>query len=106
MKIYLGQEMDQWLDDDKHLERWEDNTLSASDRRVLLACWYTAAVKRALEGEAKLEYFQHAGALLTADGTDDELIKFEGVPDEGVPDEGVPDQVKSTVSNLSCLCAL
>ena len=44
--------------------------------------------------------------LGSADGTDDELIKFEGVPDEGVPDEGVPDQVKSTVSNLSCLCAL
>ena len=39
--------------------------------------------------------------LGSADGTDDELIKFEGVPDEGVPD-----QVKSTVSNLSCLCAL
>ena len=85
MKIYLGQEMDQWLDDDKHLERWEDNTLSASDRRVLLACWYTAAVKRALEGEAKLKYFQQFSmrvpALLTADGTDDELINFEGVPD-------------------------
>ena len=42
--------------------------------------WYTKAVKRALQGEAKLKYFQHAGALLTADGTDDELIKFEGVP--------------------------
>ena len=37
-------------------------------------------LKRALQGEAKLKYFQHAGALLTADGTDDELIKFEGVP--------------------------
>ena len=80
MKIYLGQEMDEWLDDDKNLEKWEDNALSASDRRVLLACWYTKAVKRALQGEAKLKYFQHAGALLTADGTDDELIKFEGVP--------------------------
>ena len=39
------------------------------------------AVQRALEGDAKLKYFQHAGALLTADGSDDELIKFEGVPD-------------------------
>ena len=38
------------------------------------------AVRKALEGEAKLKYFQHAGALLTADGTDDDLIKFEGVP--------------------------
>ena len=57
------------------------NKLSASDRRILLACWYDAAVRKALEGEAKLKYFQHAGALLTADGTDDDLIKFEGVPE-------------------------
>ena len=31
-------------------------------------------------GEAKWKYFQHAGALLTADGSDDDLIKFEGAP--------------------------
>ena len=72
--------MDEWLDDDDNLQKWEDNKLTASDRRILLACWYSKAVERALEGEAKLKYFQHAGALLTADGTDDELIKFEGVP--------------------------
>ena len=35
---------------------------------------------RALEGDAKRKYFEHAGALLTADGTDDELIKLEGAP--------------------------
>ena len=33
-----------------------------------------------LEGDAKRKYFEHAGALLTADGTDDELIKLEGTP--------------------------
>ena len=35
---------------------WEDNKITASDRRrVLLANWYYTAVKRALlEGEAKL----------------------------------------------------
>ena len=38
------------------------------------------AVKRALEGKAKWKYFEHAGALMTADGTDDELIKLEGTP--------------------------
>ena len=35
---------------------------------------------QALEGNAKMQYFQHVGALLTADGTDDELIKLEGTP--------------------------
>ena len=34
--------------------------------------------------EAKWKYFQHAGALLTADGSDDELIKFEGVPERRI----------------------
>ena len=47
---------------------------------ILLANWYFKAVKKALEGNAKRKYFEHAGALLTADGTDDELIthKLEG----------------------------
>ena len=35
---------------------------------------------RALAGSAKRKYFEHAGAMLTADGTDDDLIKLEGVP--------------------------
>ena len=46
----------------------------------LLGNWYYKAVRRALEGDAKVKYFQHAGALMTADGTDDDLIKPEGVP--------------------------
>ena len=71
--------MDERLDDDDNLAKWEDNTLTASDRRILLANWYYKACKKALEGEAKMKYFQHAGALLTADGSDDDLIKLEGV---------------------------
>ena len=31
-------------------------------------------------GEAKFKYFQHAGCLMTTDGTDDDLIKLEGAP--------------------------
>ena len=81
VKIYIGQQLDEWLDDDNNLDKWEDNKLSASDRRILLATWYDKAVRKALQGEAKWKYFQHAGALLTADGSDDDLIKFEGVPD-------------------------
>jgi len=38
------------------------------------------AFNKAMEGEAKRKYFEHSGALLTADGTDDDAIKFEGVP--------------------------
>ena len=80
IKIYIGQLMDEWLDDDDNLSKWENNELTASDRRVLLATWYYKATVRALEGEAKRKYFEHAGALLTADGSDDDLIKLEGTP--------------------------
>ena len=72
--------MDEWQDDDDNLEKWESNSLTASDRRVLLTNWYFKATNKALEGDAKRKYFEHAGALLTADGTDDELIKLEGTP--------------------------
>eukprot|EP00966_Prymnesium_polylepis_P245340 5675717-Prymnesium_polylepis.1 len=73
VKIYLGQQMDEWLDDDDNLAKWED-------RRILLANWYFKAVEKAVQGDAKRKYFEHAGALLTADGTDDNLIKLEGTP--------------------------
>ena len=48
--------------------------------RILLANWFFKASNKALQGEAKRKYFEHAGALLTADGTDDNLIKLEGTP--------------------------
>ena len=72
--------MDELLEDDDNLERWESTekgkALTASDRRILLGNWYYKAVKKALKGDAMRKYFEHAGALLTADG---DLIKFEGV---------------------------
>ena len=73
--------MDKWMDTEENLTKWEENLLSASDRRILLGNWYFTAVTRALQGDAKRKYFEHAGALLTADGSDDDLIKLlEGTP--------------------------
>ena len=57
-----------WLESEENMERWEDNTLTASDRRILLANWYYAAVMKAFKGESKRRYFEVSGALLTADG--------------------------------------
>eukprot|EP00966_Prymnesium_polylepis_P067457 1566694-Prymnesium_polylepis.1 len=49
-----------------------------------------------MESRATRKYFEHAGALLTADGSDDDLIKLEGVPhgekfmwDDDVVDEPI-----------------
>jgi hypothetical protein len=47
---------------------------------VLIATWLCAAHAKVLESAAARKYFEHAGGLLTADGSGDELIKLEGVP--------------------------
>ena len=80
IKINVGMQMDEWLDDEDNLEKWESNSLTASDRRILLAHWYYKATVQALEGDSKRKYFEHAGALLTADGSEDDKVKFEGTP--------------------------
>ena len=41
---------------------------------------YCKAYKRACQSSAVRKYFEHSGAMMTADGSDDDLIKFEGVP--------------------------
>ena len=51
---------------------------SVTRRRILMANWLFKAVQKALQGDAKRKHLDHAGALLTANGTDDELFKLEG----------------------------
>ena len=46
IKCYCGEFLDEWLEDDDNLEKWESNEFSASDRRILLAQWYCKAYHR------------------------------------------------------------
>ena len=73
---------DEWCDEsEENYEKWEDGRLTASERRVLMTHWVVKAVKTVNEGMVALEkYMGHAGLLMTADGTDDELVKLEGLP--------------------------
>ena len=80
LKIYMGKEEHEWLEDDDNLQKYENNELTASDRRILIATWYCKAFDLVCESEALAKYFLHAGGLLTADGSDDNLITLEGVP--------------------------
>ena len=75
----IGEILDDWLDDDANLEKYESSDFSASDRRILLAQWYCKAYRKACNKGVR-KYFEHAGALMTADGSGDDLIKLEGVP--------------------------
>lgn len=50
IKWNMGKEEDEWLEDDDNLIKWEDNKLTASDRRILLAQWYCTAFYASLLG--------------------------------------------------------
>ena len=52
IKIYMGDEEDEWLEDDDNLQKWENNELKASDRRILIAQWYCTAYQKAVESIA------------------------------------------------------
>lgn len=96
-KQLIGQFEDEWLEDDDNLRKWENFELTASDRRILLAQWYVKAHNRIVDEMSSTirKWFEHTGALLTADGSGDDLIKLEGMPkghkfswvDDEVPQE-------------------
>ena len=81
VKLYMGEAMDAWLEDDDNLDKWESNVLTASDRRVLMTHWLGAAWEKAMaKPDTVRKYFEHTGALLTLDGDHGvSLFKFDGV---------------------------
>jgi hypothetical protein len=81
VKLYMGEAMDEWLEHDDNLNKWEGNELSASDRRVLMTHWLGAAWAKAMgKPETVRKYFEHTGALMTLDGDHGvSLFKFDGV---------------------------
>jgi len=89
VKLYMGEEMDKWLDDDNNLERWESNALSASDRRILMTHWLGHAYKKASEDWNQVtKYWEHTGGLMTITGDfGASKLKFDGVNEKfTIPD--------------------
>ena len=85
MKRLISQQQDAWLECDENMEKWIGNQkLTASDRRVLITHWVGEANK-VLQGDDYASFrkgcFLRTGCLITADGSDDDKIKPEGLPD-------------------------
>jgi len=47
--------MEEWMEDDNKLEKWESRSLTASDRRILH--WLAKAVKKTLQEISKGIFF-------------------------------------------------
>ncbi len=84
IKVKIGQAQDEWLDVEGNLDAWEGDPnatykLDASMRRILITQWVGTAWNKMTTDSAYKDTFRRCfeltGALITADGTDDKLIR-------------------------------
>ena len=90
LKTLICQSQRRWLDNEKNAEKWygHDNSFSSKERRILIAHWVGEAYKKLNSSEYNhlwLQVWQKTGCLITADETDDDLIKPEGLKSYVVP---------------------
>ena len=90
LKSLIAKIHQEWLDYDDNADRWFNNVkpYTAMERRVLITHWVGDAWERL--NAAKYDRLRSAcwtatGCLLTADGSDDHLVKPEGLPEFKVP---------------------
>ncbi|KAK3731080.1 hypothetical protein QZH41_007971 [Actinostola sp. cb2023] len=79
MKAKFGEAMDKWLEEDDNLDMWHDR-LSAKKRRILMTQWAGEAWRKlSLDKMFAKKLFMKTGCLMTADGSDDNMIRPQGL---------------------------
>ena len=90
LKVKVGHAHQKWLEDEENADKWfnMDEKFSAKERRILIVCWVGEAYEELLSSEydhLRWRVFEKTGCLMTADGSDDNLITPEGLPDYQMP---------------------
>lgn len=87
LKQKVRQKQDEWLMDEENMNIWMGNSedkLTVSKRRILITHWVGDAYN-ILQGDNYAGFlrncFEKTGCLLTADGSEDEKVKPEGLND-------------------------
>ena len=92
LKTFIGQSQRKWLEDDDNSEKWYGHgKFSARDRRVLITHWAAEAWTKLTSPDYEkflTSAWERTGCLMTADGTEDDKIKPEGLTDYRVPPPG------------------
>ena len=85
LKKLIFDEQEEWLEEGDNIDRWLGNAdppITASERRILMSQWAGAAHDKLMSSDYddfRKGAFQRTGTLITADGSDDHLIKPEGM---------------------------
>ena len=97
LKVLTGLKHNEWLDEEDNADRWfsHENKFTASERRILITHWAGEAWDT-LVSSRKYEHvirkcWEKTGCLMTADGSEDHLIKPEGLLDYTVPPPSILD---------------
>ena len=84
LKVLVFHEQQDWLEYDQNIDLWMGNSeekLTVKQRRILITQWVAAYEKLRGPDYQNLRYscFQKTCCLITADGSEDHLIKSEGL---------------------------
>ena len=86
-KKLISKAQDKWLELEDNIDIWmgnSDKILSTSQRRILIAQWVGEAfeeLKSPNYDNMRKRCFEKIGCLLTADGSNDDLVQPEGLKD-------------------------
>ena len=100
LKTLVNQQQSSWLDSDENADKWYNGKISAKERRILITHWVGAAYEKISSAEYhdfRWRMFEKTGCLITADGSDDNKIKPEDLPNYCVPP---PSEYIEVTSNL------
>ena len=91
LKKFVTQKLHDWLDSEDNADRWYNNTdpFSAKERRILIIHWAGQAYEKLTSPEYdkfRWRLWEKTGCLITVDGSDDNKIHPEGLPDYNVPE--------------------
>lgn len=75
---YRAQE--EWLEDEENLKKWEEQTISAGDRRILITHWLAEAAERFRKRGTCAASWSRTGCGMSIDGSGDDAIVVSGVP--------------------------
>ncbi|KAK3234854.1 hypothetical protein CYMTET_54912 [Cymbomonas tetramitiformis] len=84
LKSLIAKELENWLEDDDNLAKWESGQFTASERRVLLTLWSGEAYEKLC---AMMDFLQKSflgsGCLLTVDFSDVDKVAPQNMPGYG-----------------------
>ena len=90
LKTLINQEFFKWLHDEDNVEKWYDaeSHIRASEKRILITKQVGNAYRqlnRPSYDKFRWRLFEKTGCLITADGSEDDKINPEGLPNHKVP---------------------